>query len=252
MSRWRVLWDELFEEEEPDSAVAASLDEIERLCAPFSDDPFLVIAMFQHRHGQAVDLAIGDWLERHGETLRKHLTDANRAATRLYVAAGTASRAAGALEALGADTVERVSRALRTVEKTERALRDQAAENRSTLRTVREHMAWTRPTLPILLAASLLVSAMATGFLAKQAFASRPGDVLWAQLSDAEQRDLPAFVGTGALSDVMNCRIAGFRVQDGRCLPVARTADPDTDGWAVPDEIARRAAHPWSAEARHP
>lgn len=250
MSHWRVLWYKLWPDEDPDDAVAASMDEIERHCAPFPDDPFLVIALFQHRHGQIVDLSIGEWLERHGEALRKHLGDANRASARLYVAAGTANTAARSLEGLGQKTVDRVTQALGTLETAERDMRSQAFENRSVYRAIREHMAWTRPALLILLTASLGVSGMVSAFLAKQAFASKPGEALWMQLSEAERRDLPAFITSGALSDVMKCRVAGFRIAEGRCVPDVRRPLRDDDGWTLPEAGARDAGRRWSSEGR--
>lgn len=248
MSTWRILWADLFGQEEPDAAVAASMDEIERHCAPFTDDPFLIIAMFQHRHGQAVDLSIEEWLERHGETLRAYLRDANTAAMKLYVAAGTANTAARKFESLSQEVSKRVTRSLLAVEHAERGMRDQASENRAAYRAIREHLSWTRPTFLIVLALGLAASIMVNGFLARQAFAIRPSSSLWTLLSDAERRELPDFVASGALSDVMDCRVADFRIEQGRCIPNVGHGEHGSRGWALPDEVVRRRTQRWSSE----
>jgi hypothetical protein len=248
VSQWRALWADLFDDE-PDPAVAASMDEIERHCAPGFDDPFLVIAMYQHRHGQILELSIGDWLEQHGEAVRSHLRAAHTGAMKLYVSAGKAAVSAQALDALGHQVVERVGQSLRTLERAEKQLRSEVTHHRSILRTIQEHISWTRPTLLVLLAAGLLASGMVNAFLARRAFSERPGELLWSQLSDAERHDLPAFIMSGALSDLMNCRVEGFRAKDGRCV-LAKDPAGSAAGWALPDEVSRRVGRPWSAEQR--
>lgn len=246
MTQWRVLWHQIWPDEKPDAQVAASLDEIATICAPFQDDPFLVIAMYQHRHGQLLKISIDDWLNTHGEAMRDHLHHATDAASRLHTAAQMAGRATEALNALGDDVVGRLQQAIARVDLARRDLRDQAAESTGASHALREQMSWRRPTLLILLTGALLASNMVIGFLGQRAFDERPGDALWAQLSDAERRDLPDFIASGALDAVMNCRVDGFRIEKDRCVPPG-AADDDA-GWTLPDETVARVAHRWSAE----
>lgn len=253
MTGWRVLWYRLWPDEEPDEKVAASLDEIAAVCAPFGDDPFLVIALYQHRHGQVLKTSVGEWLETHGGTLRDHFHGAAAAASKLEAATGRAIQATAALDALGGQVAARLRQSLAGVERADRALREQTRENAGVWRDIREHLSWIRPTLLVLLVMALLASLMLSAFLGKQAFAERPGQALWARLSDDERRDLPDFIASGALDTVMHCQLMGFRIKEGRCLPSPDLPSPEhrshaEAGWTVPAQVAARAAHRWSAE----
>lgn len=83
MTQWRVLWYQIWPDEEPDDRVAASLDEIASICVPYQDDPFLLIAMYQHRHGQVLKSSIAAWLEDHSPALLENMRGTARAASLL-------------------------------------------------------------------------------------------------------------------------------------------------------------------------
>jgi hypothetical protein len=248
VTQWRVLWYQIWPNEEPDDRVAASLDEIASICAPYQDDPFLVIAMYQHRHGQVLKSSIADWLEDHSPALLDHLRGTARAASLLEDAAGQARSSVDTLTALHDDLGARIRGTVSTVEQARSDLRDQAHESRLAYRTLREQISWVRPSLLTLLTAALLVSTLCTAFLAKRAFADRPGDVIWQALSDEQRRQLPDFISSGSLADVMTCRLPGMKIVKDRCVPLHSSESEDVPGWQVPSEVAARAAHRWSAE----
>ncbi|SEM00565.1 hypothetical protein SAMN05216382_3075 [Sphingomonas palmae] len=250
MTAWRILWDQIWPDEEPDVQVAASMDEIAAVCAPSQDDPFLVIAMYQHRNGQVLKMSIDEWLNTHGEAMRDHLHHATDAASRLHAAARTAAQATAALDELGDRLAGRVQQAIARVDHAERDLRTQAAESNAAWRLIREQLSWTRPALLTLLTIALLASLIVSAFLARQAFAERPGDALWAQLSDNERRDLPGFISSGSLDAVMSCRIPGFEIRKDHCVRSQTTVPDDNEGWLLPEQTVARSAHRWSAEAR--
>lgn len=248
MTHWRSLWYQIWPDEEPDERVAASLDDIGSVCAPYQDDPFLIIAMYQHRHGQLLKTSIAEWLEDHGATLLENMRDTAHAASALADVAGRSRSSADALAKLHAELGAGIRDSVAAVKQARSELRDQAHESRSASRAVREQMSWVRPTLLTLLTITLLISIMCSAFLAKQAFAGRPGDMVWKALSDVERRQLPEFIASGALEDVMNCRIAGAKVVKDRCVPRGTVAGEEAPGWQLPSEVAARAAHPWSSE----
>lgn len=248
MTQWRVLWYQIWPDEEPDDRVAASLDEIAGICAPYQDDPFLVIAMYQHRHEQVLKSAIVDWLEDHSPALLEHMRGTARAASLLTDAAGRARSSVEALKSVHDELGARIRGTVSTVEQARSDLRDQAYESRSAYRALREEISWVRPTLLTLLTAALLISILCTAFLAKRAFADRPGDVVWEALSDEQRRQLPDFISSGSLADVMTCRLPGMRIVKDRCVQLRSTASEEVAGWQLPPEVAARAAERWSAE----
>lgn len=142
--------------------------------------------------------------------------------------------------------VGRIQQAIARVDLARRDLREQAADSTGAWHALREQTSWGRPRFLTLVTATLLASIMVTAFLGKQAFAERPGDAIWARLSDAERRGLPAFISSGSLDAVMNCRVVGFRIEKDRCVPPS-AVDEDA-GWILPDETVARAAHHWSSE----
>lgn len=248
MTEWRVLWYQIWPDEEPDDRVAASLDEIAGICAPYQDYPFLVIAMYQHRHGQVLKSAIVDWLEDHSPALLEHMRGTARVASLLDDAAGQARSSVYALKSVHDELGARIRGAVSAVEDARSDLRDQARESRSAYLALREQISWVRPSLLTLLTASLLVSILCTAFLAKHAFADRPGDVIWQALSDEQRRQLPDFISSGSLTDVMTCRLPEMKIVKDRCVPLHRSESEDVLGWQVPPEVAARAAQRWSAE----
>jgi hypothetical protein len=248
VTQWRALWYQIWPNEDPDDRVAASLDEIANICSPYQDDPFLVIAMYQHRHGQLLKTSIADWLEDHGGDLLNNIRDAAHAALMLDDSAGKARFAVERLNAVHDAFDARVRGALLAVDRARSDLSDQADESRSAFRAVKEQMSWVRPTLLSLLTTALLISVMGNAFLAQHAFVERPGDVIWKALSDGERRQLPSFILSGALADVLNCRVVGMEIAKDRCLPQKVSNRDDAQGWQLPPDVAARAAHQWSAE----
>ncbi|MGI8366191.1 hypothetical protein [Sphingomonas paucimobilis] len=248
MTQWRVLWYQIWPDEEPDDRVAASLDEIASICAPYQDDPFLVIAMYQHRHGQVLKSSIADWLEDHSPALLENVRGTAHAASLLEDAAGRAQSSVVTLTALHVDLGARIRGTVSALEQAKSDLRDQAYESRSAYRALREEISWVRPTLLTLLTAALLISILCTAFLAKRAFADRPGDVVWEALSDEQRRQLPGFISSGSLAEVMTCRLPGMRIVKDRCVQLPSSASEEVSGWQLPPEVAARAAHRWSAE----
>ena len=191
MTQWRVLWYQIWRDEEPDDRVAASLDEIASVCAPYQDDPFLVIAMYQHRHGQMLKASIADWLEDHSPALLENMRGTAYAASMLDDAAGRARSSVEALKAVHDELGSRIRRALSAVDQARSDLRDQANESRSAFQAVREQISWVRPTVLTLVTVTLLISVMCIAFLSKHAFADRPGDMIWEALSYEQRRQLP-------------------------------------------------------------
>lgn len=248
MTQWRVLWYQIWPDEEPDDRAAASLDEIASICAPYQDDPFLVIAMYQHRHGQVLKASIADWLDDHSPTLLENMRGTAHAAALLDDAAGRARSSVDSLTALHNELNARIRGAVSAVVQARSDLRDQAYESRSAYRALREGLSWLRPTLLTLLSAALLISSLCATFLAKRAFADRPSDTIWAALSEEQRRQLPDFISSGALADVMSCRLTDMRIVKDRCVPQRRRSEEDPSGWQLPPEVVARAAHPWSAE----
>lgn len=248
MTQWRVLWYQIWPDEEPDDRVAASLDEIASICAPYQDDPLLVINMYQHRQGQVLKSSIADWLEDHSPALLENMRGTAHAASVLEDAAGRARSSVDALTALHDDLSARIRRTVSAVDQARSDLSDQAFESRSAYRALREQISWVRPSLLTLLTAALLISILCTAFLAKHAFADRPGDVIWEALSDEQRHQLPGFISSGSLTDVMTCRLPGMRIAKDRCVPQHTSAFEDVPGWQVPPEVAARAAYRWSAE----
>ncbi len=248
MTQWRVLWYQIWPDEEPDDRVAASLDEIAGICAPYQDDPFLVIAMYQHRHWQVLKSSIADWLEDHSPALLENMRGTARAASLLEDAAGRARSSVNALMTLHDDLGAHIRTTVSMVDQAKSDLRDQAFESRSAYRALREQISWVRPSLLTLLTAALLISILCTAFLAKRVFADRPGDVIWQALSDEQRRQLPEFISSCSLADVMTCRLPGMRIVKDRCVPQHSPASEDVPGWQLPPEVAARAAHQWSAE----
>jgi len=247
VTQWRVLWYQIWPDEEPDDRVAASLDEIASICVPYQDDPFLLIAMYQHRHGQVLKSSIAAWLEDHSPALLENMRGTARAASLLEDAAGRTRSSVDALTVLHDYLGSQIHGTVSAVEQARNDLRDQAYESRSAYRMLREQISWVRPTLLTLLTAALLISILCTAFLAKHAFADRPGDGIWDALSDAQRRQLPDFIASGSLADVMSCRVTGMKIVNDRCVPQRLSAD-DVAGWQLPPEVAARAAHRWSAE----
>lgn len=248
MTQWRVLWYQIWPDEDPDDRVAASLDEIASICAPYQDDPFLVIAMYQHRHGQVLKSSIADWLDDHSPALLENIRGTAHAGSLLDDAAGRARSSVDALKAVHDELGARVRGVVSAVDQARSDLRDQAYESRSAYRALREQISWVRPTLLTLLTAVLLISSLCTALLAKHAFADRPGDGVWGALSDEQRRQLPAFISSGSLNEVMSCRLPGMRIVKDRCVPLHSSASEDVPGWQLPPEVAARAANRWSAE----
>ncbi len=178
MIQWRVLWYQIWPDEEPDDRVAASLDEIACICEPYQDDPFLVIAMYQHRHGQVLKSSIADWLDDHSPALLENNRGTAHAASSLDDAAGRARSSGDALKAVHDELGARVRGAVSAVDQAWSDLRDQAYDSRSAYHALREQISWVRPTLLTLLTVVLLISSLSTVLMAKHAFADRPGDII--------------------------------------------------------------------------
>lgn len=204
--------------------------------------------MYQHRQGQVLKASIADWLEDHSPALLENMRGTAHAASLLDDAAGRARSTVETLKTVHDDLGTRIRGAISTVEKARSDLCDQAYESRSAYRALREQISWVRPTLLTLMMTALLVSVLCTAFLARQAFSDRPSDIIWGALSDEQRRELPGFISSGSLMDVMTCRVAGMRIVKDRCVPQRASASDDAPGWQLPPEVAARAAHRWSAE----